>query len=202
MKIIADVKDEKIINIYMRGDDCQLAENQIDVTGTNAQAGWMIIDDVAVDPASLEAGFDEQQLASQKQITLTNIVDLANQFTAPILAKYPQAETAGWSQKQAECQAIVTAADADQDIAPVLANTIIMKTIAAQAGLDNAAVEATARAVIAKAGEFAQIAAIVEVMREQAIAAVDAASDMEELDATKTQLMTSASALAAQFGLG
>ena len=144
---------------------------------------------------------DADKLASAKTATMLAIVASANQFTAPILEKYPTAETSGWSLKEAESEAIIAAADASSSIPDALAETTIMKTLASGNGWNDAEVVAAARAVVAKAKQFAGISAMVEIMREQSVTAVEAANDLAELEVTKTQLMEAATALAVQYGL-
>lgn len=144
---------------------------------------------------------DADKLVSAKVATMLAIVAAANQFTAPILAKYPTAETSGWTLKQAESEAIIAAADAGSSIPDALAETMIMKTLASGNNWDDAEAEAAARAVVAKVEQFAGISAMVEIMRTQSVTAVEAANNLEELEATKTQLMQTATALAVQYGL-
>lgn len=144
---------------------------------------------------------DADKLASAKTETLDAIVAAANQFTAPILKKYPTAEVTGWSLKRPESEAIIAAADASSSIPDALAETTIMKTLASGNGWNDAEVVAAARAVVAKAKQFAGISAMVEIMREQSVTAVEAANDLAELEVTKTQLMEAATALAVQYGL-
>ena len=144
---------------------------------------------------------DADELVSAKAATMLAIVAAANQFTAPILAKYPTAETSGWSLKQAESEAIIAAADAGSSIPDAVAETMIMKTLASGNNWDDAEVETAARAVVAKVEQFASISAMVEIMRTQSVTAVEAANNLEELEATKTQLMQTATALAVKYGL-
>ena len=144
---------------------------------------------------------DAMRLASAKAKTMLAIVATANQFTAPILEKYPTAETSGWSLKQAESEAIIAAADASSSIPDALAQTMIMKALTSGNGWNDAEVVAAARAVVAKAKQFAGISAMVEIMREQSVTAVEAANNLAELEATKTQLMEAVTALAVKYGL-
>ncbi|PHR92520.1 MAG: hypothetical protein COA78_33385 [Blastopirellula sp.] len=144
---------------------------------------------------------DADRLAEAKVATLQAIVAVADQFTAPVLAKYPLAETNGWALKQKESEAIIAALAAGNSIADTLAKTMILKVLAAASDWNDAAVEAAAIAIMAKAAEFGAIAAMVEIMREGAIVAVAATNDLAELEVVKGQLMQSASALAVQYGL-
>ena len=144
---------------------------------------------------------DADRLAAAKARALENVVVLANGFTSGVLAKYPVAERQGWPQKQAECEIIAAADKAGTNISTALGKTKIIKAIATTTSWDDATIVATAKAVIAKADEFSAIAAMVEVMRNQAEVAINAAGTLDELETTKLGLMQQANVLAQQYGL-
>lgn len=144
---------------------------------------------------------DADILTAAKAAAITGTVTAADRFTASILGKYPEAERAAWPQKQAESAIIIVADDASTSITTAINKTVLMKTIAGAAGWDNAATVVAAKAIIIKANEFAAIAAMVEVMRSTAELAINAAVDINDLEAVKSSLSEQAQTLAAQYGL-
>lgn len=168
--------------------------------------GWQAIncdfdDNLVLDTGQWRVETNADRFAQAKIVLIAGAVQAADSFTSSILAKYPAAEKAGWPQKQAECGIIIAADDASTSITEALNKTVLMKTIATAASWDNAATVLAARAIIAKANEFAAIAAMVEVMRNTADATINAASDWDELETAKTSLTQQAQALAEQYGL-
>ncbi|MBO6553262.1 MAG: hypothetical protein JJ926_03790 [Roseitalea sp.] len=163
-----------------------------------AQIGWVRpdADSPFGPPPDLNISLDQA-----KASTRLAAIARADAFTAPILAFYPEAERAGWDKREAEARAIVTAADADADLTAAIAETIIVKAMADAGQWSEAEAVDKARSILVKAAEFAAISAAVEMMREGAMAAIDAAADEDALAATLETLDTEATSLAAQFGL-
>lgn len=145
------------------------------------------------DPETLPA----QMLEHAKANARTAIIARANTFTAPILSKYPEAERAGWDKREAEARAIIAAGDK----AAAIAATTVIKALATAAGETSAETVARAEAIAAKADEFAAISAAVEIMRDTALAAIEAVEDAADMPATLEALKAQATALAAQYGL-
>ena len=125
------------------------------------------------------------------------IIARADAFTAPILSKYPAAERAGWDKREAEARTIISA----DDKAAAIAATTIIRSLAAATGEDAETTVARAEKIVAKATEFAAISAAVEIMRDQAIRAINAVEDVADMPATLATLDAQAKALAAQYGL-
>lgn len=136
----------------------------------------------------------DDRLASAKAEAKAVIVVFANTITDRIMDAYPKAETAGWASKQAEAAAIVAGG--------TVADTVVIKALATEQGLDATGVNALASAILVKANEFAAIAAAVENIRSQADAAIDAVSAIEDIPATLQMLKTQAEAKAAALGFG
>lgn len=137
------------------------------------------------------------ELHHQKASARSAVIARANTFTSPILSKYPEAERAGWDKREAEARAIIAAGDK----AAAIAATLIIKALAVAADETTAATVARAEAIVAKAEEFAAISAAVEIMRDTALAAIDAVDDPADLPATLEALKAQALALAAEYGL-
>ena len=170
--------------------------------GSDWQAISCDFDDALIlDNGNWRVETDADRLAAAKARALENVVVLANGYTSGVLAKYPVAERQGWPQKQAECEIIAAADKAGTNISTALGKTKIIKAIATTTSWDDATIVATAKAVIAKADEFSAIAAMVEVMRNQAEVAINAAGTLDELETTKVDLMQQADVLAQQYGL-
>ncbi len=144
---------------------------------------------------------DADHLAAAKANAIVGIVSRANSFTASILSKYPEAERTAWPQKQAEAQIIMAADAASTSITTAVNKTVLLKAMKTAQGLTNAQVVTLAALIMTKAGEFATIAAMVEVMRSDAETAISAASDLTALDAVKITLTQQTETLAAQYGL-
>ncbi|RNC91116.1 MAG: hypothetical protein ED558_14275 [Oricola sp.] len=140
-------------------------------------------------------------LDAAKADAVRRAIARADAFTAPILSAYPEAERAGWDKREAEARAIVGAADADGNVTEAIGATLIVKAMAEAGGWSQAQTIEKARGILAKATEFAAISAAVELMRERAMAAIDAAADEAALAATLETLDGEATALAAQHGL-
>ncbi|WP_375590217.1 hypothetical protein ABWH89_05135 [Hoeflea alexandrii] len=138
-----------------------------------------------------------QMLEHAKANARTAIIERANTFTAPILSKYPEAERAGWDKREAEARAIIAAGDK----AAAIAATTVIKALATASGETTAQTVARAEAIAAKADEFAAISAAVEIMRDTALAAIEAVEDVADMPATLDALKAQATALAAQHGL-
>jgi hypothetical protein len=169
----------------------------------NADEDWQILecgfDDVLIHGDNgWQVQSSEDELANAKIKIRANIVARANAFTAPILAKYPQAEIAGWDKREAEARSIVAAADK----AAAISDTKIIKALALAAGENTNATLLRAEAIVAKADEFSAISAAVEVMRDEAITTIDAVTDIADIPATLDALKAQAQALAEQYGLG
>ena len=137
-----------------------------------------------------------EEFAAMKASLKAAVVARANGFTAPVLSKYPEAERAGWDKREAEARAILAA----EDKAAAIAETLIIK-LAQAAGEDTTVTVARAEAIVAQAEEFAAISAAVEIMRDTALAAVEAVGDASDMPAALVALNNQASSLAVQHGL-
>lgn len=162
--------------------------------------GWQEIDCQWDDKLNLDAETgdwyletDAERLATAKAAALKLFIGFADGLTAPILRKYPVAETTGWGTKQAEAAHILGGGD--------VADTMLIKALATEHGLDAAGTTALAQSVIDRATEFAAIAAAIESLRNQAQAAIEAVNDTDQIAPTLAALKDAATIKAAELGL-
>ncbi|WP_417423633.1 hypothetical protein [Hoeflea sp.] len=160
--------------------------------------GYLIVPDEHLATAEgYLPGLAEAALTEAKVRARSLIIARADAITAPIMSRYPEAERAGWDKREAEARAIIAASNKAQAVAA----TTIIKALAAAAGEDTAATVARAETIAAKADEFAAISVAVEIMRDQALEAIDVVSAAEDMPATLEELNDQANMLAAQYGL-
>lgn len=146
-----------------------------------------------VDAGDLVIAAAATDLAAEKALAKAEFIRHADRITAAILARYPAAETAGWPVKQAEAVMILGGR-------PV-SDTVLIKAIAAAKGLKTAGVKALAESIVAKATEFAAIAAAVEMLRSDSESAIDGVKVAADLPAILKALKVAADAVAADLGL-
>ena len=129
-------------------------------------------------------------LATAKAAAMVRVIAYANEITARITSRYPDAEVASWPTREAEARLIVAGGPTGD--APLLA------AVAAATGdtVDN-----LAASVLAKAAAYRQVVAAVEAVRTQAEAAINACATPAEVDVALDALRQQAEALAAQMGL-
>lgn len=155
---------------------------------------------------STDDGFSYDGSIDQvKQALQSAIITRANAMTAPILAKYPQAETLGWGQRAAEARQILSvlndATSTTRAKERAIARADIIGAHAQRRGLSIAETEAHCQSIISNATAFARISEAVEAMRDDANAGIDAAADWPALHATVQALLTQAISMAKQYGL-
>lgn len=132
-----------------------------------------------------------------KQAATRTIIASANAFTAPLLAKYPQAEKEGWPARLAEANLILAA----DDKSAAIAQTTIIKALASAHNETEEETLDRANSIVTKATEFATISAMVEIMRDQALTAINAVDNREDMKPVLDGLAEQALALAKQYGL-
>lgn len=140
---------------------------------------------------------DADRLAEAKAAARRAIIARANAFTAPILSAYPEAERAGWDKRETEARTILAASNRTDAIAA----SSIIRALANAAGENTTATVARCEVIVAKAEQFAAISAAVEVMRDQALAAIEAVEDAADMPAVLAALDDQGLALAKQYGL-
>lgn len=77
----------------------------------------------------------------------------------------------------------------------------MIKALAAERELDASGIEALAQSIIDKATEFAAISAAVETLRNEVQAAIEAVTDVDQIDPTLASLKAAAMAKAAELGI-
>ncbi len=132
-------------------------------------------------------------LAEAKATALNTVILFADSITAPLLAKYPQAETAAWPAKQAEARALLAGGK--------LADTVVLKALADESNLDAAGVQILAKTILIKAAQFAAISVAIEVLRNAAETTIAAVTKIEDLPAVMAELKQTAEAKAKTLGL-
>jgi len=133
---------------------------------------------------------------------LTSIVSAANNFTAPLTAKYPQVVQAGFDKKQSEALSIISAFKKKGDVDKAIAETNMILEIKDQAKLSNEQVVGLCERIILKAREYSKVSVAVEMMQSEAETAIEAAKGIEALHQLQKFLNQRAGDLATQFGLG
>lgn len=160
--------------------------------------GYDVEPDIDLDElAAAQANVEALRLAAVQREARERIIAFADRATSPILSRYPEAERAGWHKREAEARSVIAA----QDKAAAIAATSVIRALAEATGESTAATVARAEAIATKADEFAAISAAVEIMRDQALAAIEAVTDPADMPAVLDALKAQATALAAEFGL-
>ncbi|MCC0024639.1 MAG: hypothetical protein H6874_10525 [Hyphomicrobiaceae bacterium] len=154
---------------------------------------------LASDGLSLVTG--EPPLDDAKAEARQEVIAYADRVTAQVLTKYPEAERAAWPQKQAEAVAFLADGN-NAALAPLIAGICDAEAgqaLSGQAQID--AVTSKANAILAKATEFATIAAAVEALRVAAETGIASATSRAGIEQALLAAKAAAGVKAMALGL-
>lgn len=148
------------------------------------------IDAVLANIGEIEAS----ALAVARARAYRRVVDFVDGVTKVIVKQYPDAETMAWPTKQAEARAVLAGGD--------IADTLILKELAAAMDLDAAGVTALANSVLEKAAGFAKMSAAIEGLRNLAETQIAALTSVDDAAPLVENLMVIVKAKAVELGFG